>query len=61
MKIVKEYICDNRIPTDDEIIECIDIANKENCIVKLKWFFPYNGWHKLHINENMSFDDCKNK
>lgn len=61
MKYVKEYICDNKTPEDKEIIECINIANKEKCIVKLKWFFPYNGWHEMYINQDMSFNDCKSK
>lgn len=43
MKLVKEYLCDGRTPTDDEIWESLQIANKEDCLVKLRWFFPYNG------------------
>lgn len=61
MKYVKEYICDNDTPEDKEIIECINIVNKEQCIVKLKWFFPYNGWHRMYIKQDMSFNDCKSK
>ena len=61
MKLIKEYLCDNTAPSDEEIIECLEIVNNENCIVRLTWFFPYNGWHKLHIKTGMTFEECKNK
>ncbi len=61
MKLIKEYLCDNKTPTDEEIKKCIEITNIEDCIVKLKLFFPYNGWHKLLIQKGMSFDECKDK
>lgn len=61
MKLVKEYLCDNRTPDNEEIKECIDIVNSEDCIVKLKWFFPYSGWYELKISKGMTFEECKNK
>ena len=61
MKLVMEYRCDNRTPTDDEIKEGIEIANINDCIVKLTWFFPYNGWHQLFIKKGMTFEECKEK
>ena len=62
MRLVKEYLCNNRIPSDEEIKECISIVeNEENCIVELKWFFPYNGWHKLYVEKGMTFEQCKAK
>ena len=51
MKIVKEYICDGDLPSDEEILESIEIANKEDCIVKLQWFGSYSGWHKIQFNK----------
>ena len=47
MKLVKEYLCDDRTPSDEEIKECLEIVEREGCTVKLKWFFPYNGWHRM--------------
>ena len=41
MKLVKEYLCDDRTPTDEELQEALQIANNEDCLVKLRWFFPY--------------------
>ena len=59
MKLVKEYLCDNKKPSDEEIKECIEIANKEDCAVKLKWFYPYNGWHERYIKKDMTFEEVK--
>ena len=61
MKLIKEYLCDSTTPSDEEIMECLYIVNREDCIVKLKWFFPYNGWHWLYIKNGMTFEDCKGK
>ena len=35
MKYIKEYLCDNETPSDGEIRECLEIVNKEDCIIKL--------------------------
>ena len=61
MKFVKEYICDDIIPSDEEISECIAIATQESCIVNLRWFFPRNGWHNLYIREGSTLEECKGK
>ncbi len=61
MKLIKEYLCDNRTPTDEEIKMGIETTNTEECIVKLVWFFPYNGWHQLLIHKGMTFNECKDK
>ena len=59
MKPIKDFLCDKTHPTDEEILECINIANAENCVVKLRWFAPYNGQHWLLIEPGMSFEECK--
>ena len=61
MKYIKEYLCDKETPSDEEIQECLEIANKEDCIVKLTWFVRYNGWHNLLIKNGMTFEECKSK
>lgn len=60
MKLVKEYYCGQRTPTDEEIKESLKIVEKEGCVVKLKWFIQYNGWHRRYIEKGMTFDECKN-
>ena len=32
MKYIKEYLCDKRRPSDEEIRECLEIVNKERGI-----------------------------
>ena len=59
MKLVKEYLCDDRTPTDAELQEALEIANQEDCLVKLRWFFPYNGWHEVYVSKDMTFKECK--
>ena len=61
MKLIKEYLCDSITPSDEEIMECLDIVNKEDCIVQLTWFFPYNGWHQLCVKKGMTFKECQDK
>lgn len=39
MKIVKEYLCNDRTPTIDELKKSINIANADDCVVKLNWVF----------------------
>lgn len=57
MKLVKEYLCDNITPSDEDIKDCIRIAKEEDCVVKMKWFFPYNGWHERYIKKDMTFEE----
>ena len=61
MKYIKEYLCDKRIPSDEEIRECLEIVQNENCVIKLTWFVRYNGWHNLLIKNDMTFEECKDK
>ena len=61
MLLIKEYQCDNRTPSDEEIREGMQIAAEEHCIVRLNWFFPYSGHYHLNIKEDMTFEDCKAK
>lgn len=58
MKLVKEYLCDDGTPSDEEIRKVLEIVKKEDCIVKLRWFFPYSGRYELYITKDMSFEEC---
>lgn len=57
MKYIKEYLCYARIPSDEEIRECLEIVQKEDCVIRL----IYNGHYKLHITSKMTFEECKSK
>ena len=34
MKYIKEYLCDGKTPSNKEIIECLDIVQKEKLCYK---------------------------
>lgn len=61
MKYIKEYLCDGEIPSSEEIRECLEIVQNENCVIKLTWFVSYNDWHKLFIKNRMTFEECADK
>jgi len=61
MKLIKEYLCDGARPSEEEIVECLEIVDKESCIIELRWFFPYSGWYNLFIDQSMTFDECMDK
>ena len=61
MKLVQNYRADGKIPTDDEINQCIEIANREDCIVHLEWVFPYSGRYSVDIVKGMAYEAVKNK
>ena len=61
MTLIKEYRCDSVVPTDDEILDGIEMAKDEKCIVKLYWNFVNGVSLFLEITENSSFAECKNK
>ena len=61
LKKVVNYLCDQSTPTDDEIEQCIHIAYRDHCIVRLSWSFPYSGWYELHICEGMTVEECKER
>lgn len=67
---VKEFVCSDKFPTLMELMECVDIAWKDNCIVNLRWRAPYdeqyknesNKWNTvplcLKITGKMTTEDC---
>lgn len=62
MKLVKNYRADGKIPTDDEINQCIEISNRKDCIVHLEWVFsPYSGRYSVDIIKGMTYEVIKNK
>lgn len=35
MKQIKEYMCDDSLPSKEEIIEAIEISKRDNCRVRI--------------------------
>ena len=60
MKEIKHYFCDS-IPQDEDLLKCIEIAKKEECLIDLMWFVEYNGKHNIIINQNSTLNDLKNE
>lgn len=58
MKLIKNYECD-REPTDEEIKIGMSVANEEDCIVNITWFFRYSGWYNIRIEKDTTFEECK--
>lgn len=57
---VKEFMCDwDHTPSDDDIKECINLAIKYNCIIKLVWRLQYSGEYKRFIYPTSSFESIK--
>lgn len=61
MKLIKNYLCEGRVPSDEEIIQGIEIVNSEDCVVHLIWVYPYSGKYELYISKGMTLEDCKDK
>lgn len=61
MKRIIYYACDSKTPSDEELKQCIHIAQEEHCIVNLSWFFPYSGHYHVNVKEGMTFEECKSK
>lgn len=59
MKLIKEYMCDREIPSDNEIEEAVNIASTEDCIVKLYWYYPYSGDYAVYIKPNTTVKEVK--
>jgi len=54
---IKHYYCD-KIPSNMDILEGIDIAKEKQCRVTIHWFVL--GWEYIAtIDENSSIDDVK--
>lgn len=54
-------MADNRIPNDQEINQCIQIANTEDCIVHLEWHFPYSGFYSINITKGMTLKEIQDQ
>lgn len=59
MTKVKEFICDNRTPSDKEIEEAINVASTEDCVVRLLWVFPYSGNYEVLIYPYTPVEEVK--
>lgn len=61
MKQVKTYLCDNKVPSAEEISAAILLADRDDIIIELKWFYPYNGWHNVFVYPGSVYKDIAAK
>lgn len=62
MKKLLQYICDyDYVPNDDEIKECLRIANEKHCVIRLEWNVRYSGRFQMTIREEMTLEECKQR
>lgn len=61
MKAIKNYMLNGQIPSEQEINKCIQIANTEDCIVRLEWHFPYSRFYSINITKDMTCQDVQDK
>lgn len=59
MRVKKIFHCDSNIPSDTEILECIQISKLEDCAVELQWYVEWSGWYSIIIDSSKSFLDYK--
>lgn len=60
MKRIKEFVCDDfGIPTDTELMECINIAKSENCRVILYYTPPLSRTRTICIESTTTLEECK--
>ena len=58
---VKTYTTEfDKVPSDDDIIECIELANKYDCIINLVWTLKWSGHFSRYIHPNSIFEEINN-
>ena len=58
---VKEFMCPfDCTPSDNDIMLSIEIAKKENCIVRLSWLLKWSGKFERFIYPESTLEDIKN-
>ena len=55
---IKPYFCD-RTPKDADILDAIEIATKNNCIVELNWAVAYSGRYKVSVSQSDTVESVK--
>lgn len=60
IKEVKEFMCDfDYTPTDEDIQKCLEIAKRDNCVVKLCWNKKWSGHYSRCIRPEHTFEEIK--
>lgn len=61
MKQIKTYLCNDKVPSTEEINSAILLADRDDIVIELKWFYPYNGWHNVFVYPGSAYKDIAAK
>ena len=56
---VKEFWT-NGTPNHEELVAASEMAMKEDCVVRLKWFVQYDGWYERYVFWNTNIEEMEN-
>lgn len=54
---IKYFMCENT-PNDKDICEAMDLVEKEDCVVVIKWIV-FKSTYLMTIRKGMTFDECR--
>lgn len=49
----------NKCPSDEDILECIEMAKLENCIIQLNWTLQWSGPYCRYIYPENTLEQIK--
>jgi hypothetical protein len=55
---LKTYACDG-IPTDEDIQQAIDIAQRDGCLIKLSWYVKHSGNYSAIIAHDSTLESVR--
>lgn len=53
----KVYLCEG--PTDEEILEALDIVKRDHCIIKLQWYVRHRGIYHAIVTFDSTLESVK--
>ncbi len=55
---IKQYFCEGT-PKDEDILQAIEIAANNKCLVELHWSVVYSGRYRMTVSESDTLDSVK--
>ena len=57
---VKTFKCDfDHTPSDDDILECIELAKKYDCVIELTWCLKWSGHYSRYVYKDSTLESVK--
>jgi hypothetical protein len=62
IKELKSYICEfDTVPTDDDLMQAIEIAKKDNCVVEIHWTLKWSGHYARYFYADDTLETARDK